>query len=172
MRPAQTQTRIFVGDRRAAVISASGQLSVERILEDRPCLLATQLTPKTVQLLLVKLDSLARVHECVRTQSVPDQAIRLDIIAAFDNLQVFHGCISLDVIPDKVSEMMWDAFRSSLSVLTHHLTYVPIVKLVKLIIGCSPIPTLLRVVKHQHIVTHATIQETRCHSCFIVSVYF
>ena len=157
MRPAQTQTRIFVGDRRAAVISASGQLSVERILEDRPCLLATQLTPKTVQLLLVKLDSLARVHECVRTQSVPDQAIRLDIIAAFDNLQVFHGCVPLDVIPDKVSEMKRDAVRS------HHVPDVSVVKLVKLVIGCSPIPTLPRIVDHQHVVADATIQKTRCH---------
>ena len=117
MRPAQIQTRIS---------------------EDRPRLLTTQFTPKTVQLLLVKPDSFARFHACVRTQSVPDQAIRLDVIAAFDTRQMTRCRISLDVIPDKVSEMTWDAVRSSLSIFTHHFTNVSVVKLVKLVFGCSP----------------------------------
>jgi len=67
MRPVQIQTKICVGDRRVAVISAAqpdGNFRpvVERILVHRPCLFATQFAPNTVQLLLVKCDSLARIH--------------------------------------------------------------------------------------------------------------
>ena len=58
---------------------------------------------------------------------------------------MFNGCVLLDVIADKVSEMTWDAGR---------LHYLLNVSVVKLVVGCG--------VQHQHVVTCTPIQEG-CH---------
>jgi len=136
-----------------------------RISEDRPLLLTFELTLHTVQLLFVESDPFFRIQRGICTQSISYHTIRLLVVTEFDKFHMGINCISLNVIPDKISEMTRNAVRSSLLVVAHHLADVPVVEFIKLIIGCSVIPTLLRIMDHQHLVACTAIQETplSCH---------